>query len=56
MRHKSHRRSALSLVPGLVLVFLAANVAKADEPEDRLLRIGRSAIPARDGVGAVPGS
>jgi hypothetical protein len=48
MRRKSRRRSALSLAPGLVLVLLTANVAKADEPADRLLRIGRSAIPARD--------
>src|SRR5215207_1226153 len=48
MRRKSRRRSALSLAPGLVLVLLTTNVAKADEPADRLLRIGRSAIPARD--------
>ena len=48
MRRKSRRRSALSLAPGLVLVLLTANVAKADEPADRLLRIGRSAIPTRD--------
>jgi hypothetical protein len=48
MRRKSQRRSALSLAPGLVLILLTANVAKADEPADRLLRIGRSAIPTRD--------
>src|SRR4051812_3583135 len=45
---KSQRRWALSLAPGLVLVLLAANGTKADEPADRLLRVGRSAIPARD--------
>lgn len=48
MRRKSQRRWALSLAPGLVLVLLTANVAKADEPADRLLWIGTSAIPARD--------
>lgn len=47
MRRKSQRRWALSLAPWLVLVLLTANVA-ADELADRLLRIGRSAIPARD--------
>jgi hypothetical protein len=48
MRRKSQRRSALSLAPALVLGLLTANLATADEPADRLLRIGRSAIPARD--------
>ena len=48
MRRKSQRRWALSLAPGLVLVLLTANAAKADEPADRLLWIGTSAIPARD--------
>jgi hypothetical protein len=48
MRRKSQGRWVLSLAPGLVLLLLTAKVAKADEPADRLLRIGRSAIPARD--------
>jgi hypothetical protein len=48
MRHRCHRRLAFSLVGGLAFIFLAASVAKADEPADRLLQVGRSAIPARD--------
>ena len=38
-------RIVLSLI---ISVVLAANGTKADEPADRLLRVGRSAIPARD--------
>ena len=48
MRRKPQSRAALSLAPALVLGLLTANLAKADEPADRLLQIGRSAIPTRD--------
>src|SRR5215208_116970 len=45
---KFYRQLALSRALGLAVILLAGNVAKADEPADRLLRVGRSAIPARD--------